>query len=330
MKKASTTPLLSLVIPCFNEAANLKPFLKACEVALPKGYLYELIYVDDGSSDTTTVQLEALRSKRPDIVVKTLEFSRNFGKEVAITAGLNYAQGHAAIIIDADLQHPPAVIPQFISAWQAGADVVVGVRTLDKSYAPWFKRQGSRLFYKIINLLSPIEIMPNATDFRLIDRLVIDEFNRFSERNRMTRGLIDWLGFNRQYVTFTPASRLHGTAGYSFRKLTGLALNSIVSMSLIPLKFAGYIGLLITLLFGTLGSLITIEMFVFNDPLHLRVANSVDLAVLILFLIGIVLMALGLLGLYITTIHTEVTNRPLYVIRPTRTARPTPVTKKPN
>ena len=247
-----------------------------------------------------------------------IELSRNFGKEMAVTAGLATAHGVAAIIIDADLQHPPHLLPEFIDAWKDGNEVVIGVRAADKQYASFIKRQGSRIFYRLINSLSPVEIMPNATDYRLIDRVVIDAYNRFTEHNRMTRGLIDWLGFKRSYITFKPAPRANGEVSYSVRKLTGLALNSIVGMSLVPLKFAGYLGAAITGIFGILGAFIAVEMFIFNDPWHLNIANSVNLAVLIIFLIGIVLTALGLVGLYIAAIHTEVSGRPLYVARPPR------------
>ncbi|MDL2342393.1 MAG: glycosyltransferase family 2 protein [Patescibacteria group bacterium] len=318
MKASTTLPTISLIIPCFNEAANITPFVQACVTTLPIGYRYELLFVDDGSRDATARTISTLKPGREDMTIRCLELSRNFGKEVAVTAGLHDCRGAAAVIIDADLQHPPATISKFITAWEQGAEVIIGLRQADKQYAPWVKRQGSKLFYKILNALSSVEILPNATDFRMIDRVVIDEFNRFTERSRMTRGLIDWLGFRREYVEFKPATRLHGEAAYSLRKLTGLALNSIVGMSLVPLKLAGYLGLLITLFFGSLGAVIAVEMFALHDPLHLRVANSVDLAVLIIFLIGIVLMALGLIGLYIATIHTEVANRPLYVVRAPR------------
>ncbi len=314
----SDKQLLSLIIPCHDESDNIAPFMAACEAALPAGYGYELIFVDDGSSDDTADKIAALRPAAADVQVRLIELSRNFGKEMAVTAGLAAAQGRAAIIIDADLQHPPQLLSKFVALWEQGAEVVVGVRADDKRYASFAKRQGSRLFYRLINSLSPVEIKPNATDYRLIDRVVIDAYNGFSEHNRMSRGLIDWLGFKRSYLTFSPAPRLNGEASYSLRKLTGLALNSIVGMSLVPLKFAGYLGATITLLFGSLGAFIAVDTYAFNDPLRLNVANSVDLAVLILFLIGIVLMALGLVGLYIAAIHTEVSGRPLYVARPSR------------
>lgn len=301
------------------------PFLVACEAALPTGYRYELLFIDDGSSDGTAAVVGKLRPSRRDVNTQLLELSRNFGKEIAVTAGLRMATGDAAVIIDADLQHPPKVIVAFIAAWQAGADVVIGVRTNTKDYAPLFKRLGSKIFYLVINKLSAVEIMARATDFRLLDRVVINEFNRLTEHDRISRGLIDWLGFSREYIEFMPAARTNGQASYSLGRLSVLFLNSVVGMSLAPLKFAGYLGLIITSFFGLLGALIALEMFGLNDPLNLNIGNSIDLAVLIIFLIGIVLMALGLVSFYIATIHTEVTNRPLYVVRPPRRPRPKPV-----
>lgn len=323
-KSAVSIPLISLVVPCFNEQDNLKPFLTDCETALPKGYNYELIFVDDGSTDNTAKSVGRLKSTRQDMTVKLIELARNFGKEVAVTAGLHAARGNAALMIDCDLQHPPSDIPKFISKWQNGADIVIGIRKDSKSYAPMFKRIGSFIFYKIINAISATEVTPKATDFRLVDRAVIKEFNKFNEHDRITRGLIDWLGYDRQYVEFEPAERLHGVAAYSFRKLTGLALNSFIAMSFVPLKLAGYCGFAISLLSGLLGVVLLFEMFLLDDPLEWAVSASVDLAVLIVFLIGIVLMALGMIALYIATIHTEVTNRPLYVVKHRHLPRPRP------
>lgn len=328
VQTSSRAPLLSLIIPCFNERDNIKPFLEDCELSLPVGYSYELIFVDDGSTDATLASIHLLKPRRKDIVIRPIELARNFGKEVAVTAGLHSAKGVAALMIDSDLQHPPADIPRFIEKWQQGADIVIGIRSDNKSYAPTLKRVGSFIFYKIINAISETQVTPKATDFRLVDRVVIEEFNKFGEHDRITRGLIDWLGFKKDFVEFEPAERLHGVAAYSFRKLTGLALNSFIAMSFVPLKLAGYFGLFISLISGIIGLTIVIEMFVLGDPLRWAISNSIDLAVLIIFLIGLVLMALGMIALYIATIHTEVTNRPLFVIRHPSGPRPSPMVIK--
>jgi dolichol-phosphate mannosyltransferase len=246
--------------------------------------------------------------------VKYLQFSRNFGKELATTAGLREAKGDAAIMIDADLQHPAELIPRFIEKWKKGAEVVVGVRKKNRREG-LVKKIGSFLFYKIINAIAEIRITPNATDFRLLDRAVMNEFNRFTEKNRMSRALIDWLGFNRDYIYFNANPRMDGKAGYSTLKLVRLALSGFVSLSLVPLKLAGYLGIVIVIISGSLGLFIFIERYVLGEPWNMGFSYPSILAVINLFLIGIVLSCLGLIALYIANIHGEVINRPMYVIR---------------
>jgi polyisoprenyl-phosphate glycosyltransferase len=214
-------------------------------------------------------------------------------------------------MIDADLQHPAEVIREFLGKWEKGAEVVIGVREKNKGES-FAKKAGSFLFYKIINCISDTKIVPNATDFRLIDRVVIDEFNKMTERNRMTRALIDWMGFRRDYIFFKANERLHGVASYSYLKLFRLAFNSMISLSLFPLKLAGYLGIIITFLSGILGIFIFTSQYIMHT---MNYSGSAILAVIILFLIGIVLICLGLIALYIANIHSEVVNRPLYVIR---------------
>jgi len=307
--------LISVIIPCHNEDGNLE-LLHTALISATKSVsdTYEFIYVDDGSTDDTVKRIRALKRLHPNI--RLIEFTRNFGKEVAITAGFRAARGAAAITIDADLQHPPALIPELVAAWRSGAEVVVGVRRSSTKHAPVLKRAGSALFYRLINAISDVEIRAHATDYRLIDRLVIDEFNRFTERGRITRGLIDWLGFRRAYVNFTPAKRHAGTAAYSYYNLVNLAMTSFISMSLFPLKVAGYFGFIITMISGPLGLFILVEKYILNDPLGLNFSGPAILAVILLFLVGLILIALGLMSLYIASIHVEVTNRPLYVARP--------------
>jgi dolichol-phosphate mannosyltransferase len=254
-----------------------------------------------------------------DARVRLVEFSRNFGKEIAITAGIKSAVGDAAIMIDADLQHPVELIPEFVAKWYAGADIVIGVR---ESYGneSVFKKCSSWFFYKIFNAIAEIGVVPHATDYRLIDRVIIDEFNRFSERNRIARGLIDWLGFRRDYIYFQSADRVNGRANYSFAKLFRLAINSFVGLSLFPLRLAGWLGIIITALAGGFMLFIIIERGIMADPLNLRISGTAVLADLNLLLIGAVLISLGLIALYIENIHNEVINRPLYVIRSPRAA----------
>jgi len=319
--------LISIIIPCYNEAEGLAALYAALVQATKDSpEQFEFIFVDDGSKDGTADLVRELTRKSAH--VRLIELTRNFGKEIAVTAGIHAARGDAAITIDADLQHPPSLIPELIAAWRAGAEIVVGVRRTGAGHAPVLKRAGSALFYRLINAISDVEIRARATDYRLIDRVVIDEFNRFTERGRITRGLIDWLGFRRAYVNFTPAKRYAGTAAYTYYSLINLALASFVSMSLFPLKVAGYVGFIITALSGPLGLFILVEKYMMGDPLGLNFSGPAILAVILLFLVGIILIALGLISLYIAVIHIEVTNRPLYVARPELDSEKEPAAKR--
>lgn len=307
--------LISIIIPAYNEEKNipllygeLQRVFESCR----ESYTFEIIFINDGSQDQTGLEVEKLAEQ--DSSVKYIEFSRNFGKEVATTAGLNSCKGDACIMIDSDLQHPVQLIPKFISKWEQGFEVVVGVRERNKSTG-FLKKIGSSLFYKIINKIAEVEIVPNATDFRLLDRIVVDEFKRFTETNRMTRALIDWLGFRRDFIYFKANARIHGTASYSFWKLMKLALNSFVSLSLLPLKLAGYLGLSITLFSGVAGFYILLGKYFFRWRFASTFSDAENLAILIVFLVGIILICLGLIALYIANIHGEVINRPMYVVR---------------
>jgi len=303
--------LISIIIPIYNEEKNI-PFLyqKLTWVltSLQK-YDFELIFINDGSQDKSLLELEKITQK--DQRARILDFSRNFGKEIATTAGIHSCHGDACLMIDADLQHPIEKIPEFIGKWEKGAEVVIGVREKNNGEG-LVKKFGSLVFYKIINMISETEIVSKATDFRLLDRMVIDAFNKLTEKNRMTRALIDWLGFRRDYVYFTANARINGKASYSFWKLLRLAFNSFISFSLFPLRLAGYLGIIITILSGMLGIFIIITRYFIKDVYF---SGTAILAVIILFLIGIVLICLGLIALYIANIHAEVNNRPLYVIR---------------
>ena len=311
----SENPQLSVIIPVFNEEKNILPFYKTLVSVLETaGVDFEILFINDGSNDDSA---SALKSLAVDSRIIVLELSRNFGKELAVTAGLQHCHGQAAVIIDADFQHPIELIPRFIEKWQQGAEVVVGIRNKNKG-AGMIKNAGSFLFYKIIKLIADIKITPNASDFRLLDRAVIDAFNTFSERGRLTRGLIDWLGFRRDYIYFDSPVRAEGKASYGFIKLMRLAFNSFVSLSLIPLKLAGYLGIIITFIAGLAGLYILFGKYIFHWALASSFSGPAQLAIFITFLVGIILSSLGLMALYIANIHTEILKRPLYVIRKTR------------
>ncbi|MDP2930505.1 MAG: glycosyltransferase family 2 protein [bacterium] len=307
--------LISIISPVFNEEKNLVAFcqeLFKVFLFLDERYDFELILVNDGSNDQGEKIIEEMAGKEPRI--KYLGLSRNFGKEIALSCGVGHAQGEAMITLDSDLQHPPALIPEFLAKWEKGAEIVIGVRK--KSEKQGFTRKiASGVFCGIMNLIGETKIMPGETDFRLVDRTVAKEFNRFTERQRLFRGLIDWLGFKKDYVFFEAEARKSGKAGYGFMKLVHLAFSGFISQSLFPLKVAGYLGVFITLFSGILGVFMFVNKFIFHDPFRLAFSNVTMLAVLITFLIGIVLICLGLIALYIASIHSEVINRPIYVIR---------------
>lgn len=303
--------LLSIIVPLKNEEHNIPLLFEALETSTKPltNYTFEYIFVDDGSTDASADTIRALAKQHAHI--QLVQLARNFGKEIATTAGLHKANGQAAIMIDADLQHPPSLIPKFLERWEAGDDVVIGVREPDAKHAGFVKRLTARWFYRLINRISSVKLTPHATDFRLLDRAVIDEFNRFTEHNRITRGLIDWLGYTRSYIEFTPARRLHGDRSYGYRQLIRLAANSVVSLSFFPLRIAGYLGAFIVLVSTPLILFIMGNHLFFGNSL--RFTGSATLAAMILFLIGIVLICQGLMALYIATIYGEVQNRPLYI-----------------
>lgn len=233
---------ISVVIPFYNENENI-PLLYAelqrVFEALKDRYEVECIFVNDGSTDGSDATVHAIAEKDPR--VKAIEFSRNFGKELALSAGITHAFGDAVLMLDADLQHPPSLISEFIDKWEKGAEVVIGVRNATERL-PLLKRWGSSMYYKISDAISKTNTLPNSTDYRLIDKKVAREFVRFTETNRMTRGLIDWLGFKREIIYFHSPTRSHGAVQYTYPKLFKLAVSSFVSNSLVPLKIAGYLG----------------------------------------------------------------------------------------
>ena len=306
--------LVSLVIPAHNEASNIGWFFDELHKFVSNNcpdYKFEVIFVDDGSRDQSLQHMKKIAAAHDS--VRYISFSRNFGKEAATSAGLQAAQGDAAIMIDADGQHPVEFISKFISEWQEGADVVIGVRSSNQKEG-LIKKYGSKLFYWTLSKLNENDVTPAATDFRLVDRRVLNEFNRLTEHNRITRGLLDWLGFKQTFIEFDAAPRRHGKATYNHAKLLKLALNSFVSHSTKPLKMIGVLGVLVTFLAALLGIFILVEEWVVGDPLNLNFTGTALLAVFLSFLTGVTLSSLGLLALYIETIHSETQNRPLYVV----------------
>jgi len=308
----SKNKLISIILPVYNEANNLRwHYDLITNFVSSHNIFYEILYIDDGSTDKSLEIIKEIIKEDPS--ARYISLSRNFGKEAAISAGLSKCKGDAAIFMDSDGQFPLNVAQIFIDKWLEGYDVVVGVRQNNKGEG-FIKHYGSTIFYKILNILTNDKTVPCSTDYRLIDRKVIDEFNKLTERTRITRGLIDWLGFKREYVNFDANVRKSGKASYGYRKLLKLAIDAFVSNSTKPLKIVGVIGVVVTLLSGLTGSVLIIETYAFHDTLNLAVTGSAILAIFLGFLIGIVLSCQGLLALYIESIHNETQNRPLYII----------------
>lgn len=307
------TKLLSIIVPIHNEAEGIQNFLtnSLLPVVNKLKINYELILVNDGSTDNSLQIIQKLAAKNNKIIIVSL--SRNFGKEPALSAGLAYAKGDAALTIDADGQQPPDLIPSFIQKWENGAEIVTGVRDHYTKHG-LIPKIGSKLFYRLLRLMGNKSTVPGSTDFRLIDRVVIDEFNKLSEHNRITRGLIDWLGFKQEYIQYIYGVRTAGKPSYSFKKLFHLAIDSFISMSTTPLVIFGYIGIFITIASFFLGLFCIINQYILGDPLHLYWNGGIQLAIFITFLIGLLMISQTITALYISHIHAETQGRPLYIV----------------
>lgn len=302
---------IAILIPMHNESLSILKLHEELSKVLNSivKHKFKIILVDDGSTDNTVEVAASVALK--DERVEVVELSRNFGKEIALSAGIDRVDSDAVIIMDADLQHPPIMIPAFIREWENGFDIVVTKR-LHTEKQPIFKKIGSSLFYKIINSVSEFKIEPATTDFRLLDKKVIVEIKKFSEKNRIFRGLVDWLGFKKTYLDFVAPERYAGEASYSYKKLFKLAVDGITSFSLLPLKIASYLGVIISVFSALLFLYMLLDKFFihwggFTPLAYFMVANT--------FLIGVVLMCLGIMAIYIGNIHVETINRPLYVVR---------------
>ena len=301
---------LSIVVPCYNEDAVITECHRRLAAALdPLGVAYECVYVDDGSRDATWLQLSKLQQEYPAQTV-AVALSRNFGHQPAVSAGLSLARGKAIVIIDADLQDPPELIPQMVSLWRQGNDVVYGVRD-SRDGESHFKLLTAKLFYWIINQLSDAEIPPEAGDFRLIDRRVVDVILSMPERHRLLRGICSWVGFSQVPLHYHRSARHAGVTKYPFKRMLALALDGIVSFSVVPLRLTTLAGALTALLsfFGILYALLA------RTLTHHWVAGWATLFIGLLFFSGIQMMCLGVMGEYIGRIYTEVKQRPLFVIK---------------
>jgi glycosyltransferase involved in cell wall biosynthesis len=304
--------LYSIVVPVYNEAEVL-PALYDRLTRVLEGMLepYEIIFVNDGSQDDSPLLLRDFQAK--DQRVKFLSLSRNFGHQIAITAGLDYSSGQAAIVMDADLQDPPEVIPQLVEQWHKGYDIVFAVRA-ERQGDGLFKRATAAIFYRLFRHMSATEIPLDAGDFRLMSRRAVEALRSIRERNRFIRGLAGWIGFRQTSVTFVRDVRQAGITKYPFRKMLRFALNGLMSFSLIPLQLAIYLGFLISSL-GFFYIAYAIGLKLFTDRV---VLGWTSVMVAVLFLGGVQLISLGIIGEYIGRIYDEVKQRPLYVVDETK------------
>ena len=301
---------VSVVVPMFNEATGIVGFLdgQLMPVLNKLSYDVEVILVDDGSVDKTVEKV--VEKCGGDEKIKIIALTRNFGKELALTAGLDYATGDAVIMIDADGQHPVEIIPQMIRKWEEGAYVVTAVRGENTTR----HKIGSRIYYRVMRICGNKDIVVGAMDYRLLDRSVVDEFNRMPEHNRLARGLVDWLGYPQEYIKVHTKNRVDGKPTYSHKKLVMLTIDGLASSSRTPLVIFGYIGVGIMLVSLILGLFILIQQYILGDPLKLDWSGAVAMSVFVSFLVGLVLVSQAITALYISQIHTEAKGRPLYVV----------------
>ena len=304
----NTDILISIVIPAYNEQEVLPAFHARLTTALAQlSYSIEIVYINDGSTDGTLLILEDLYAK--DAHVALVDLSRNFGKEIALTAGLHKAQGDAVIVIDADLQDPPEVIPQLIKEWENGFDVVYARRSQRKGES-WLKKTSAASFYRIIQRLSKVSIPEDTGDFRLLSRRAVEALNTLPEQHRFMKGLFAWIGYKQKAVYYDRDPRFAGTSKWNYWKLWNFAIDGITSFTTAPLKFATYIGFLTAFIAFIYGSYILIDTLMFGNP----VPGYPSLIVIILFLGGVQLMAIGVVGEYVGRIFTETKQRPLYFL----------------
>jgi len=302
--------LVSVIVPCYNEEqviVETNRELVATLAAIP-GIDFEIIYVDDGSRDATADMLHAIHAA--DSHVRVVLLSRNFGHQLAVSAGLEHAAGDAAVIIDADLQDPPAVIPEMIERWRDGYDVVYGVRGV-RAGETVFKRWTARAFYRLINRISEIEIPLDVGDFRLLDRKVVDVLLAMPERDRFLRGLVSWIGFRQVAVLYNRAPRRAGQSKYPLMKMVRFAVDSVISFSFAPLRLAIWGG------FIALGASFVGIVYALVIRLYTTdwVKGWASIFTAVLFLGGVQLITLGIVGEYVGRIYAEVKLRPLFVVR---------------
>ncbi|MGL5447272.1 MAG: glycosyltransferase family 2 protein [Rhabdaerophilum sp.] len=304
----AATPELSVIVPAFNEGENIDE-LVARLVPVLEGLVssFEILFVDDGSTDDTPDRLRRLAASEPRL--RAIRFSRNFGKEIGLAAGLDHVRGDAVAIIDADLQHPPEILADFIARWREGYEMIYGQR-VDRSTDGPVRRWMTERFYRLFRKFGEVPLPPGAGDFRLMDRKVIEALRKLPERARFSKGLYAWVGFKSIGVPFEVQDRLHGQSKWGIHKLTRFALDGLSSFSTLPLKLATYVGLGISIFAITYAITVVMRTVIWGSD----VPGFPTLVVSVMFFSGIQLVFLGIIGEYIGRIFAEVKRRPLYIV----------------
>ena len=303
----SSRPAISCVVPAYNEAANLGLLLSGLTEQLAAlTDRWEILIVDDGSRDATPAVMTSWLT-RPG--VRYLRLSRNFGKEAALTAGIDRAEGEVVLLMDADLQHPASLVPEMLAAWVGGADMVCAARA-SRADESWPKRIGTAIFYRLVNHNSSVQIPVDAGDFRLMDRRVVDALKALPERNRFMKGLYAWVGFQNVIIPYVPAERHAGTSSFSLRSLSRLAFTGVTAFTNAPLRLWSALGVVVALCALAFGLWIVLEHFIYGSD----VPGWATLVCGMMFFSGVQLLSIGILGEYVGRIFDEVKQRPVYLV----------------
>lgn len=301
---------ISIIIPCYNEAESLEMLYEEIVrvISSLEEYRWEILFVNDGSRDDTIGVIRKLREM--DGRISFVDLSRNFGKENAMLAGFDYAKGDAVVIMDADLQHPPTVIPEMIRKWEEGYDDVYAQRK-SRGKESWLRKRLTRSYYKLLQSSSRVDVLPNVGDFRLLDRKCVDALCQMRESGRYTKGMYCFIGFKKIGVEFETQDRILGESSMSYRKLINLALEGITSYTTAPLRWATFIGMIVSIFAFAYMVFVLVKAALYGDP----VAGYPTLLTVILFIGGVQLLTIGIIGEYLAKVFVEVKNRPVYFIR---------------
>lgn len=301
---------ISLVVPCYNEQETVRIFYEETTKVLKEiGYEYEIIYVNDGSKDNTLQELVKLYEEHKD-VVKVIDFSRNFGKEAGMFAGLEHASGDYITVMDVDLQDPPEMLKEMLKGIEEEGYDIVGTRRVSRKGEPPIRSFFARQFYKLINRFIDVEIVDGARDYRLMKRKVVDSILSMKERNRFSKGIFAWVGYKTKYLEYENVERVAGETSWSFYKLLLYALDGIIAFTTAPLQISTVMGIFVSIVAFIYMLFVFFKALVFGDP----VAGYPSIVVIILFLGGIQLLAVGIIGTYLSKLYIEVKDRPIYLV----------------